>query len=208
MAKMDTSRIAILGAGPIGLEAALYARRLGLAATVYERGRVCENVQRWGHVRLFSPFGMNVTTLGREALRADDPHFDFPADNDVLTGRELVAAYFDPLAHSSALADSIRLETQVLHIGRRGLLKDDSPGDVARAKQRFRLLVRENKGRERLDEADVVLDCTGTYGQHRWLGDGGIPAVGELAAEPQIAYGVDDVLGDRRNDYAGKSVLV
>ena len=28
----------------------------------------------------------------------------------------------------------------------------------------------------------MVLDCTGTFGQHRWLGDGGIPAAGELTA--------------------------
>ena len=29
-------RVAVLGAGPVGLEAALYARRLDLAVTVYE----------------------------------------------------------------------------------------------------------------------------------------------------------------------------
>src|SRR5205807_2041350 len=58
------------------------------------------------------------------------------------------------------------------------------------------------------DDADVVLDCTGTYGQHRWMGDGGIPAVGEAASEAQIAYGVENILGDRRSAYAGKTVLV
>ena len=47
-------RIAIIGAGPIGLEAAAYARRLGHEVTVYERGRVGENVGRWGHVVMFS----------------------------------------------------------------------------------------------------------------------------------------------------------
>src|SRR5262249_21684447 len=62
--------------------------------------------------------------------------------------------------------------------------------------------------RERIDEADVVLDCTGTYGQHRWLGNGGIPALGELAAEPHISYGLEDVLGERQSRYAGKSVLL
>src|SRR5204863_5861675 len=55
---------------------------------------------------------------------------------------------------------------------------------------------------------DVVLDCTGTYGKHRWLGDGGIPALGEISAEGQIAYGLDDVLGERRQHYAGRNVLV
>jgi hypothetical protein len=208
MAKSGLARIAILGAGPIGLEAALYARQLGYSVTIYERGRIAESVRRWGHVRLFSPFGMNVTPLGRAALLADDPDFSFFADADCLTGREFVTGYLEPLAHTSALADWIRSDTQVLHIGRRGMLKEDSPGDSARGKAPFRILVREAKGRERVDEAEIVLDCTGTYMEHRWLGDGGIPAPGELPAEPQIAYGLEDVLGERRNQYAGKNILV
>src|SRR5437660_3894700 len=73
MAKFDAPRLAILGAGPIGVEAALYARSLNLPVTLYERGRIGEHLRRWGHVRLFSPFGMNVTPLGRSALLAADP---------------------------------------------------------------------------------------------------------------------------------------
>src|SRR5208337_2251185 len=96
---------------------------------------------------------------------------------------------------------------RVVNISRRGLLKEDSPGDVKRGQQPFRLLVRE-KQRERIDEADVVLDCTGTYGQHRWLGDGGIPALGEPTAESQIVYHLDDILGNRKSFYAGKVVAV
>ena len=67
MAKAEERRIAVIGAGPVGLEAALYARTLGLPTTLYERGRVGEYLHYWGHVRLFSPFGMNATTLGRTA---------------------------------------------------------------------------------------------------------------------------------------------
>ena len=67
MVKSEKPRLAILGAGPVGLEAALYARKLDFAVTVYERGRVGEYLLRWGHVRLFTPFGMNTTPLGRAA---------------------------------------------------------------------------------------------------------------------------------------------
>src|SRR5438270_286209 len=42
MAKTDAPRIAVLGAGPIGLEAALHAGTLGLPVLLYERGRVGE----------------------------------------------------------------------------------------------------------------------------------------------------------------------
>src|SRR5580692_873200 len=100
MARTEPPRIAVLGAGPIGLEAALYARRLDLPVTVSERGRVGEHIQRWGHVRMFSPFGANVTPLGRAAVLAETPKHTFPVDADCLTGREHRAAYLDPLAAS------------------------------------------------------------------------------------------------------------
>jgi len=203
MAKAESRRIAILGAGPIGLEAALYARKLGLPVTVYERGHVGEYVRRWGHVRLFSPFGMNCTRLGREAVGKAD----LPGDNDCITGHEHVAAYLEPLAKSELLRDCIKNETSVIKIGRAGFLKSDSPGDAKRGHSPFRLLVwRQNQ--ERTDEAEVVLDCTGTYGQHCWMGEGGIPAVGERAAEQQISYALEDILGAKRGHYAGKSVLL
>src|SRR5215831_10266015 len=113
MARTEAPRIAVLGAGPIGLEAALYALHLGFPTRVYERSRVGEYVRRWGHVRLFSPFGMNCTSLGRDALRADDPHFEFPDDGAIQRGRDYVDAYLEPLAHTSILADCLRLETTV-----------------------------------------------------------------------------------------------
>ena len=62
-------RIAILGAGPIGIEAALHARHLGYKVGVYEAGESpCANVCRWGHVRMFSPFGMNASSLGKSIV--------------------------------------------------------------------------------------------------------------------------------------------
>ncbi|MCI0681708.1 MAG: NAD(P)/FAD-dependent oxidoreductase [Gemmataceae bacterium] len=203
MARSDAPRLAILGAGPIGLEAGLYARKLDLPFTVYERGRVGEHMLRWGHVRLFSPFSMNATPLGRDAIHHARPGHEFPADDTCVTGREHVTTYLMPLAET--LQGNVQGENVVLKIGRRGLLKGDM--DAGRSKRPFRLLVRD-KTRERIEEADVILDCTGTYAQHRWLGDGGIPAVGELQAEPQIAYGLEDILGDRKMQYANRTVLV
>jgi thioredoxin reductase len=208
MARSDSARVAILGAGPIGLEAALYAATLNLPVTVYERGTVGAHLRQWGHVRMFSPFGMNRTPLGLAAIRADSGEEDLPGDRDCLTGREHVTVYLEPLARSARLRERLRLGVEVLHIGRRGCLKTDPPGDPRRGQQPFLLLVRDAKGQERIEEADVVLDCTGTYGRHRWLGNGGIPALGEKANSPQIAYGLEDVLGERRAHYAGRNVLV
>src|SRR6516164_6041975 len=117
MPKPDVPRIAILGAGPIGLEAALYARRLQLPATVYERGRVGEYVQRWGHVRLFSPFGLNSTPLGRAAIRAEKPKHEFPPETDCTTGREHYRRYLEPLAATELLKAAIVTDSQVLRVG-------------------------------------------------------------------------------------------
>src|SRR5919197_90125 len=135
MARSEALRIAVLGAGPVGLEAALYARRLNLPVTVYERGRVGEYVQRWGHVRLFSPFGMNATPLGRAAILRESPRHEFPADTDCITGKEHVAAYLEPLAKTESLRDSLKLDSRVLAVGRAGFLKEEIPGDARRAGQ-------------------------------------------------------------------------
>jgi thioredoxin reductase len=202
--KPDATRIAVLGAGPVGLEAALYARKLDYRVTVYERGRVAEHVQRWGHVKLFSPFGMNATPLGRAALKSENPQHEFPADSECVTGHDYAASYLDPLAMTAALIENIKLETQVIAVGRSGLFKTEC---AKRAERPFRLLVRDTKG-ERYEDADVVLDCTGTYATPRWLGDGGLAAVGEIAARSQITYGLDDIFGKDRGKYAGKTVLV
>jgi thioredoxin reductase len=208
MSKRRALRLAILGAGPIGLEAALYARTLGLAVTVYEQGQVGEYVQRWGHVRLFSPFDMNSTPLGRRAVAAVCGASALPGAAELLTGWEYRARYLEPLARAPQLAECLRLHTRVEAVGRGDFLKEDIPGDPRRACSPFRLLLRDADGHEQLAEADAVLDCTGTYGQHRWLGAGGIPALGERAAAPAIAYGLEDIAGSRRSHYAGKTVLV
>lgn len=200
-------RVAVLGAGPIGLEAALLARRLGWPVTVYERGRIGENLERWGFLRLFTPFGMNSTALGRSIIRRDHPAHRLPAEGDLITGREHVNSYLTPLASCSELADCCQAEQTVIGVSRTGLFKSDGPAD-RRAASSFRVLLRDAKGNESAVEADVVLDCTGSFGNGRWLGDGGLPAAGEIAARSQIANGVEDVLGGQRGKYAGKTILL
>lgn len=48
-------RIAIVGGGPIGLEAALYGRCLGHDVRLFEQGEVARGVLSWRHVRMLSP---------------------------------------------------------------------------------------------------------------------------------------------------------
>src|SRR5262245_66033777 len=103
------AKLAILGAGPIGLEAALYARFLGYDVVVYERGDVAASVRQWGHVCMFTPFGMNRTTLGLASIQAQDESYRPPGDDKLLTGHELAEQYLLPLANTDLLSDHLRV---------------------------------------------------------------------------------------------------
>src|SRR5947207_14279390 len=96
---IDTpARLAILGAGPVGLEAALYARFLGYDVVVYERGDVAESVRRQGQVQMSAPFFRNRTPLGVAAIQAQDEAYQAPPEDALLTGQEWIDRYLLPLA--------------------------------------------------------------------------------------------------------------
>ncbi|MDP7016084.1 MAG: hypothetical protein QGG36_09810 [Pirellulaceae bacterium] len=211
---MDTpARIAILGAGPIGIEAALYARFLGYQVDVLERGDVAAHVRRWGHVRMFSPFQLNSSPLGLNALNAQRPDFQAPAADALLTGGEWVDQYLQPLTETDLLADCIHTGLEVRAVGRREWIKTDSPGAAERGDDQFRTLTQRCGaggepvcGGEREWTSDIVIDTTGVYGNSTSIGRGGAPAIGE--AEADIHYQLPDVLGSDRSQFAGQHTVV
>jgi len=208
MAVDTPARIAILGAGPIGLETALYARFLGYDVDIYERGRVCEHIRRWSHVRMFSPFGLNASPLGIAALVAQEPTWRVPAADALLTGAEFLEQYLLPLASSDLIEDYLHLETEVLAIAKTEALKGELFQQEERGDEDFRLLVRDKSGAERYAEADVVIDATGVFGQPNSLGPGGLPALGERDGADQLERGLPDVQGADRVHFAEKHVAV
>ena len=198
----DRPSIAILGAGPTGLEAALAAAERGLPYRLYDASpRVAGYVRAWGHVRVFTPWDMNVSERARAVLGEAAP-----AGDAVPTGDELADRLYEPLAASSAVAPNLRLGTRVVAVSREGLLKSDEIGTGRRAERPFRLLVEEG-GEERVEHADVVIDATGTYGNPNALGDGGIPAPGERAAADRIDRHLPDFAADPER-WAGRTVLL
>jgi 2-polyprenyl-6-methoxyphenol hydroxylase-like FAD-dependent oxidoreductase len=60
--------LAVIGAGPVGLEAASTALDLGFDVHVFERGEAGSNPLAWGHVRMFTPWRMNVGPSARRRL--------------------------------------------------------------------------------------------------------------------------------------------
>ena len=205
---IDTpARLAILGAGPIGLEATLYARFLGYDVVVYERGGIADSVRHWRHVRMFTPFGMNRSPLGLAAVQAHEEAYRQPADDEMLTGGEWLDRYVLPLAQTDLIADHLRLQETVVAVGKEEVLKSDLPGHEDRGDWSFRVLSQGASG-ERMDAFDGVLDCTGIFANANWLGHGGIPALGEIAHRAAIEYRLPDILGADRGRYSGKHTLL
>lgn len=194
--------IAIIGAGPIGLEAALLGIRKGYQVSVYEAGDVANNVRAWGHVRLFSPFGINSSPWGRAALG------ELPNDDALLTGQEFSDGYLQRIAALKAMRDSVFEGHAVQAVSRVEFGKRDQVGKKSRLDSPFQLLILDKSTNEEfVCESDFVFDCSGVYQNHNWLGAGGMPAIGERSGFP-IEYRLPDVLGDDKETYAGRRVLV
>ena len=200
-------RLLVIGAGPVGLEAALHALKLGYGVRILERGRVGENILDWGHVQMFSAWEMNCSPLGLEVL-ARARLRPFQDSRVAPTGREYVTRYLRPLASCRPLRGVVEEGTRVLAIGRDAITKQDLPGDSARGLKPFRVLA-ERSNIKTIHEADIVLDVTGTSGQARPLGNGGIEAPGERQAERLIDRGIPD-LADRRvaSRFADRTTLL
>ncbi|MGH8909510.1 MAG: flavoprotein [Egibacteraceae bacterium] len=199
-------RVAILGAGPIGLDAALAALDRGWPFTVYEAApTVGGAVREWGHVRMFTPWDMNVSPRMRAHLAAQGGAV--PSGPSCPTGARFAEALLDRVAALPALAGRIQLGTRVEGIGREGLLKHEEIATESRGQRPFRLLLAQADGRERIAHADLVLDCTGSYGSPNLLGDGGIPAPGERAVAERITRRLPD-LRRERDEWAGRAILL
>jgi thioredoxin reductase len=198
--------LAVIGAGPIGLEAAARALELGLDVHVFERGEIGAHLLAWGHVPLFTPWSMNV---GPASARLLARHGWTPPDGATCpTGADMVARLLAPLAATPELRERIHTHSQVAHVSRRRRLKADAIGRPERAAEPFRLLVRQEGWRENVLHAFHVVDASGTYGSPNWAGTGGIPARGEIYLAPQMSYRCDDVAGLRRERHANRTTLV
>ncbi|MGH3673292.1 MAG: hypothetical protein ACRDSH_22145, partial [Pseudonocardiaceae bacterium] len=88
-----------------------------------------------------------------------------------------------------------------------GLLKHEEIGSPQRGSHRFRLLISGIDRMERVEHANMLLDCTGSYGHANSLGDGGIPAPGELQVADRITRRIPDVAGESEQ-WAGRRLLL
>ena len=195
--------LAIVGAGPVGLEAA--ARR---ARRRLRRPRLRARRRRLARARL-GPRA-HVHAVAHESGPASRARLDAlrleraAPPTRPPTGRELAERY---LAAAGARCPSWRRASTLTrgraHRTPQGCSRA-TPGRAAAREHPFRLMVRDPGGRESFLHAFALIDASGVYGQPNWAGDGGIPARNELYLAPQLSYHLDDVLGLRRERYAGQ----
>lgn len=156
----------------------------------------------WSHVRVFTPWRYCVDSAATDLL---EPHgWRLPSPDAFPTAGEIIANYLEPLALTAELSQVIETSASIRAISRHGLDKVVSRG---RAERPFVLSVNAAHGSRR-DLARAVIDTSGTWATPNPLGASGIPADGEVEFADRIAYGIPDVLGRHRADYAGRTTLV
>ncbi|MBL8670953.1 MAG: NAD(P)-binding domain-containing protein [Alphaproteobacteria bacterium] len=196
--------VAVIGAGPVGLAAAAHLAARGIAPLVLEAGNaVGQAVRNWGHVRMFSPWAMNVDRESVRLLRQRG--WTMPAGEAPPTGADLVRDYLEPLAAHPVLAPHLHLGQRVIGVGR---LDFDRVRSAGRDEAPFQIVARKPDGSTVEHLARAVIDASGTWGSPNPAGAGGMPVAGEAEAQARIRKGIPDVLGAERARYAGQRVLV
>lgn len=179
--EIDTpASIVVIGGGPVGIEAALYARFLGYSVFLLEQGRVGGNLRAWGDTPLTESVEDATSSLGLAALEAQGNPVNLQqlGEAGATTCRDFVDQYLIPVAKTDLLYDSIQINSRVRSISR---IHSKQLGEEDRSKtadSEFRVLVDSAKRGEYSIVADIVLDCSG-YGNLEGLAAGGGVAVGE-----------------------------
>ncbi len=204
MSKIEALPVAIIGAGPIGLAAAAHLAERGIPFKLYEAGEtVGANIRDWSHCRIFTPWSLATDTASCRLLARNG--WREPPAGALPTGDDIYRLYLKPLARLPELAPQIETGARVEAITRHGI---DKVASKDREKHPFRLTVARAGEKPRHDLARAVIDASGTWQNQNPLGASGLPAEGEQEFADRIAYGMPDVLGLSRANYAGRRIAV
>lgn len=173
--------IAIIGGGPVGIEAAIYARFLGYFVSIFEQRRVAHRMLDWHERPLAVSAHLCTTPMGHAAIQAQEPDYQRCKPDHVYSGKSYAEEYLLPLAKSDLLFDDIHFLSPVADVSRIRTTLTDAIHPQERCNDEFRILI---DGRHRgpwVSLADVVIDCRGCQQQSAGLGPGGGLAIGESA---------------------------
>jgi hypothetical protein len=172
--------LAIIGAGPIGIEAAIYARFLGYFVSIFDSRRVAHRMLDWNDRKLGCPVSDCTSPLGHAAIKSQNPDYVLPNPDAVWSGKEYAEQYLLPLAKTDLLFDDIHFLSPVSSVSRLRTFRDEETDPQTRCEDQFRLVV---EGRHRgtwVSRADIVLDCRGAMETTSGMGPGGGLAIDEL----------------------------
>jgi thioredoxin reductase len=149
-----------------------------------------------------SPWTYNVDAAARTLLERSG--WTAPDGDGLPTGGEIVRDYLAPLAALPQIAPNLKLGTSVTAVTRMG---HDKISNRNRQESPFVVRYEDAVGEHRV-LVRAVIDASGTWSRPNPIGVDGLAVPGERAAAGRIAYGIPDVTGALRSDYAGKRVLV
>lgn len=191
-------RVLVIGAGPIGIAAAIGAADRGFDVTVLEADSVGASLRTWGETRFFSPLHMNVSARMHQLLGDQMPDSDA-----LLTGHQYVERVLLPLIERDPLRGRVRTGRRVVAIGRKGLTRGDYAGHPLRAERPFRVLCEDDE----VFEAEVILDASGGLRIPREYGAGGLPARGAASLARPVMRTLGE-LAANRDHIRGKRIVV
>lgn len=180
--------IAIIGAGPVGIEAAIYARFLGYFVSIFEQRRVAHRMLDWHDRPLHVTVKECTTSMGHAAIAAQNPEYVPRRPDEVFTGRTYAEEYLLPLAKTDLLFDDIHFLSPVVDVSRYRTFITDEIDRQERCNDEFRILV---DGRHRgawVSRADVVIDCRGATQRLCGIGPGGGLAIGESVLRDSFLF--------------------
>ncbi|GAA0359045.1 NAD(P)-binding domain-containing protein [Bacillus horti] len=199
----DLLPVAIIGAGPVGLAAAAHLAHKKQPFFLLEAGsQVGANILTWEHVRLFSPWRYNMDKVATRLL--SEQNWTSPKLDLLPTGKELVEQYLQPLANIPEIKPYVHVNTKVLSISRKNI---DKMKTTNRENVPF-VLYTEQNGAFKTFEARAVMDATGTWGNPNPANSSGAWFNKEKESNEHIFYGIPNVLGNKKSQYANKKVAV
>lgn len=148
--------IAVVGAGALGIEAALYGRFLGYDVTLIEADAVGHSLVDLGEAPLPMLPGRCLSPLAVSALESqqrDSAHLVLPT-----TYREWIDSVLIPLSESDLLNGRLRIPARVTDIRSIAVKSDEEGEDTSGIPHDFRLtLVGRDGSKQRIDVEAVIL---------------------------------------------------
>jgi|GEM_PF-710304 len=192
----------IIGAGPIGIEAAVLAKQNNYSVLIIEQGDcIGYNMSKFSHLDMFapcdytySPFGVELLVKHNKFIKSEKKYFQTAT---------YVENYLKPLVDEASL--EIQFNTKVQKIGKSKIAKTDLVGKN-RSKFPFKTLCISNNEEEFI-YSKYLIDASGVYENPLACGDGRIEAINESKYKNEIFYHSIDQL-DYRKYCLGKTNLL